>query len=165
MVGMVLHPELASDHFGHARARPPLAAEAKRRRSTAEQSGNLRLLGGREARWATGPRPLFERGRTVAANPREPLADGALAHPERGGDLSLSPAHLEQLPRTLPPAFPPGGGFFCCWPAHATVLPKPVALATYARICNLRIADGFSLLQLVGEIRHRFEHSVKARVC
>jgi hypothetical protein len=108
---MVSHPKRAPDDFGDALAGPPIPAEAEGRRPLAQEDGNLRLLGGRETRWATGPRTLLQRCGTVAADLRQPLAHGSLAHTERSGDRSLSPAQLEQLPGPLPPAFPPG----CCF--------------------------------------------------
>jgi hypothetical protein len=95
---MVSHPKLPLEELGDALARPAIPAEAESLSPPAEQRHGLGLLDRRETRRAAGSRPLLERGLPRLAGPRQPLADGAFAHPQRGGNLSLSPALSEQLP-------------------------------------------------------------------
>ena len=98
MGGMVSHPKRAPDDFGDAPARPSIPTEAEGARPLGQQGGNLGLLGGGKTRRATRAGTLFQRFRTLLPSLRQPLADGALTHPKRGGNLVLSPAHLEQIP-------------------------------------------------------------------
>ena len=107
MGGVILDAKVPPDHGRDARGRPDLADEPVGLRALRQQAEQLGPLRRRQFRLGAGSWPAPQRLDAALPHAAQPLADGAFAHPQRGGDLALAPALLFEFPGPQPAAFAP----------------------------------------------------------
>ena len=107
MINMIADAELALDHGRNPLLGPDIANKAVGFCSLLEQIWKrFALLLGQFRRRAK-TRAISQRVRSARSSTSNPLADRALGHAHRHGDLFLRPALLMQVPRAQAAAFAP----------------------------------------------------------
>ena len=121
MIAGVAHPKGLPDHFRHPVRRPEVAAKAVGFRAAFQQSGNLGALFGVQPCHPSPSGMACQRlHASTLSGAFEPLADRALAHPQRDGDGFLPPALRFEGPGAFPSLFAPVGFVWCSHAPHAT---------------------------------------------
>ena len=115
------HPELPPDHLGHPPRRPHRAHKPVRFRPLGQHSWQLCPLLGGELRRLRAAAAAAQRLPTAFPCRLQPLADRALAHPQRLRDARPRPPLFMQFQGAQASPFLPIGGwaFPWCRRAHA----------------------------------------------
>ena len=123
MIHVIAHAELALDDARNACLSPNIAEKAVGLCATLEQIGKpltLRLGQLRRRAWMGA---ISQPGCSARSSTGNPLADCALSHAQRDGDLFLRPALLMQVPGTKAASFAPVGWLWCTIPDQHDTTP------------------------------------------
>src|SRR4051794_6919185 len=113
MINMIAHAELTLDDAGNACLRPNIADKAVGFSARLEHVGKPLTLLLSQLRRRAWMGAISQRDRSARSSTGNPLADCALSHAQRDGDLFLRPAVLMQVPGTQAAAFAPVRWWWC----------------------------------------------------